>query len=637
MKRLKLIIWIIFLSLSVPMGYFIVQTYRGLKGEETARLRFFADTIFDEIENELMQIVHAEESRLVDEYNPIDLPDGADQAAGSPQPSPLSQESSIPYVLGYFQNNPDGSFHTPLLKETRPTSPELVSIVDELKSINAAFNARRTASLETARRPKAAPVEQKTLKGEPSFEDPYWDRTRKKAVAALPQQRQSRIEEITAGQAMRLSQKSTATVESDGMGAPGPGEVPDSAYEKEQAIVVREPAAADTRAVAGSEGVVPGRTFQAEIAPLQSVLVSDDRVFMFRRVVIAEKIYRQGFVIKLKALAEHLAATHFSGHPIAGYARMRIEAAGPNGMIPVIESGVTVADPAFSLRRTFPFPFDFLSAGLDCRTVPHAANRRFLNVMVAVLISVFALGFMAIYHSARTVIDLSERRSRFVASVTHELKTPLTNIRMYIELLEQGIAGSPEREQEYFGVLNAESVRLSRLISNVLELSRLENRQRRIDLRQGHLDEVLDEIETVLGPKLRRAGFTLHIDRRHVRPFQYDADIMMLILTNLIENSLKFGANRPVKQITIQTRQRGAITEVSVADSGPGIPRHALKKVFQDFYRVKGDLTETTGGTGIGLALVKKSARLMNGTVTARNNDGPGCTITVSLPTGAAG
>ena len=632
MKRLKLLIWFIFLALSIPVGYFIVQTYGGLKAEETARLRFFAETIFDEIENELAGIVTKEENRHVDAYNAVYLAEENGGTSSTALPSPLAQKPEETYILGYLQNNPDGSFHTPLVPEGRPVAPGLQHLVDALQSVNAAFNARRAASNETAKRPREKTADKKAFKKTPGLEEPYLDRSRKKAFASAPQQQSSRVEEITAGQAMRLSQKSPSRLQSDNLQAAGEIEGEKKRQGGEEAGAPGEAVMADSEAPAPEADGIAGRTFQIEIAPLQSVIISDDRVFMFRRVVIGDKIYRQGFVIELKALAAHLAATHFNGQPIAGYSRLSIDVAGRDGTVGIARFGDNVRETAFSLRRTFPFPFDFLSAGLDFRLIPHTANRRTLNLMMSVFVAVFVLGFLAIYHSARTVIDLAERRSRFVSSVTHELKTPLTNIRMYIELLEQGIAGSPEREQEYFGVLNAESVRLARLINNVLELSKLENRQRRINLVEGNLDEVFTELETVMGKKVRQAGFTLTIDRTRLRPFFYDAEIMMLILTNLIENSLKFGASEPVKSITVKTRQEGSLTEVAVADTGPGIPRHALKKVFRDFYRVEGALTRRTGGTGIGLALVKKFARLMHGTVTARNNDGPGCTITLSMP-----
>ena len=105
--------------------------------------------------------------------------------------------------------------------------------------------------------------------------------------------------------------------------------------------------------------------------------------------------------------------------------------------------------------------------------------------MVTILVAVFLLGLGAIYRSAHAMVDLSERRGRFVSSVTHELKTPLTNIRMYIEMLEQGIARDTAREQDYLRVVGSESARLSRLINNVLELSRLEQGRARARLNQA--------------------------------------------------------------------------------------------------------------------------------------------------------
>jgi signal transduction histidine kinase len=242
------------------------------------------------------------------------------------------------------------------------------------------------------------------------------------------------------------------------------------------------------------------------------------------------------------------------------------------------------------------------------------------------------MGLFAIYQSARAIVDLSERRSQFVSSVTHELKTPLTNIRMYVEMLEQGIAKNPEREQEYFRILDSEGARLSRLINNVLELSKLEKKQRHIDLQPGIFEDVITEVQAVMAEKLKQEGFTLKVEPGQIRPFKYDREVMIQVLINLIENSMKFGKSGSGRKIRIQTLQQEDGVKIMVADTGPGIPRYALKKIFNDFYRVENSLTRTTRGTGIGLALVKKFVNLMGGTVTAANNDGPGCTITISLP-----
>jgi len=199
-------------------------------------------------------------------------------------------------------------------------------------------------------------------------------------------------------------------------------------------------------------------------------------------------------------------------------------------------------------------------------------------------------------------------------------------------MLEQGIAKSPEREQEYFRILDSEGVRLSRLINNVLEMSKLERQQRHLNLQTDSLAEVVAEVQAVMAEKLKQDGFSLTVRIGDTPSFQYDREVMIQVLINLIENSMKFGKSAAQRDIQIRTGLEGSHVKIMVSDTGPGIPRHALKKVFNDFYRVENDLTRTTRGTGIGLALVKKFVLLMGGTVTAANNSGPGCTITISFP-----
>jgi len=116
------------------------------------------------------------------------------------------------------------------------------------------------------------------------------------------------------------------------------------------------------------------------------------------------------------------------------------------------------------------------------------------------------------------------------------------------------------------------------------------------------------------------------------RTFSYDREGMIQVLINLIDNSMKFGKSSSTKQMTLRVWPESDSVKISLSDTGPGIPRYALKKVFDDFYRVDNDLTRTTGGTGIGLALVRKLINSMGGSVEATNNDGPGCTITITLP-----
>jgi signal transduction histidine kinase len=151
-------------------------------------------------------------------------------------------------------------------------------------------------------------------------------------------------------------------------------------------------------------------------------------------------------------------------------------------------------------------------------------------------------------------------------------------------------------------------------------------------MQPGNLEAEFKEVELVMAPKLKQEGFSLTIEPRQVPVFHYDSEVMIQLLINLIENSIKFGRQSPERRITIRAASHQDWVRISVSDTGPGIPRKALKKVFGDFYRVDNDLTRTTGGTGIGLALVKKFIDAMGGRVQAVNNEGPGCTVILSLP-----
>ena len=372
--------------------------------------------------------------------------------------------------------------------------------------------------------------------------------------------------------------------------------------------------------------------FQVEVAPLQSVLIGADQMFIFRRIMINQKIYRQGFILKIRAFLKHLAQNYFIAQPMASYANLRLQVKDQGRGIVLVQSGISTDHPKFILNRAFPSPFAFLNATLSFDEIPRSTGRNTLIIMMVVLAAIFLIGLFAIYKSTRAIVDLSERRSQFVSSVTHELKTPLTNIRMYIEMLEQGIAKDTEREQEYFQIINSEGSRLSRLINNVLDLAKLEKKQRSLNLVQGTFEEVVAEVQTVMQAKLRQEGFTLKIVQEEISPFKYDREVMIQVLINLIENSIKFCRSALKKEITIGIYQGPRHIKIAVSDHGPGIPRHALKKVFDDFYRVDNALARKTRGTGIGLALVKKFIKLTGGDVTAENNAAGGCTITISLP-----
>jgi len=638
MRRFQLLVLIFFLALSVPLGYFVWRTHRGLAQEEAATLRFFGDTLFDEMEEELAALVRREESRGIDAYTA-----GMQPAAGLRPPGPLAEPPAEDFILGYFQNNPDGSFQSPLAA----TAPEhlekrRVSLA-ELREANRIFNTKRIVSTDRIV-PRQAAGDKELSKTAPaaSLADRYLDTSRSLRSKSFLGQEEPRYEKVPPRQAMAMAEQKAPAAVAPGEPAPQPAlrsRADGAAGERESDEVTGTGAQGSVgsakkqsaEAVPPDEGDRSGN-FQVEVAPMQTVFLDDQKIYCFRRIMFSGQIYRQGFVLEVRPFLEHLVRSHFIPQPMARFTRLRIAAADGGREADVLEAGAAVPNPSFSLDRVFPSPFGFLTARLTSEQLPSSAGRRVLNIMLLFLGGIFLLGAAAIYKSVGTIVEHSERRTQFVSAVTHELKTPLTNIRMYMEMLEQGMARSPEQEQAYFRIVHSEGARLSRLINNVLEMSKLERRQRPLDLQQGFLSDVIEEARAAMHAKLQLEGFSLHVEGELSSPIFYDREAMIQILINLIENSIKFGKSAERKIITVGIRREKDRALVSVVDAGPGIPEKALGKVFDEFYRADSSLTRTTRGTGIGLALVKKLVRLMGGTVRAANNQGPGCTITISLP-----
>jgi signal transduction histidine kinase len=646
MKRLKLLILIFSIALSIPLAFFVLRTYRGLEQEEVATLRYFAETLFDEMEQSLAALVQREEGRAIDEYNYHISPSSGSKGSSGKIRSPLSNLPQELFILGYFQNNPDGSFQTPVAESGKKVQAGRALLVDQLEDANLTFNRKRLALTDRIKPSTPKPLAEEQKKQTEGFADKYLDLSRSQKPKAYLGQKEKRVEKITVGQALNIAKQEAAEprlrLQPEEEKPARKSRLPDARDQMAAAPVISQTQLSQHTYTAESEESMlapsaseadEAESFQVEVAPLQSIFINADQIFVFRRIMINNQIYRQGFILKTKDFLRHLATTYFIPQPMAAYTDLRLQILDQGLETSRVVAGAGIDEPKFVLNRIFPSPFSFLSATLTCEQIPRSTGRRTLTVMMLVLAVIVLIGLFAIYQSAKTIVDLSERRSQFVSSVTHELKTPLTNIRMYIEMLEQGIARDQEREQEYFHILDSEGARLSRLINNVLELSKLEKKQRPIDLQTGTFEDVTEAVKTVIQAKLRQEGFVLKIDLEEIRPFRYDREVMIQVLINLIENSMKFGKTADQREITIGIHRDDSTVNIRVSDTGPGIPRHALKKVFNDFYRVDNSLTRTTRGTGIGLALVKKFVGLMGGTVTAENNAGPGCTITISLPT----
>jgi hypothetical protein len=319
-RRLKLLILLFCLAISLPLAYVVIQTYRGLDQEERAQLRFFSETLFNEIEADLAQLVQREERRAVDEYH----------FSGS-QESPLSRPPSEPFILGYLQNNPDGSFQTPLVADLGNVPAAQYDLIAAIKADNALFN-RKKFSIEPkppSRKPppKQPPKAEEAKKAAAGFADRYLSKSAAKSTKSNLGQKTVRREAITAEQALNLAREDEAIVPSVSRRQTNPAAAADAAPAFQPTGPLSEVVApgAEENAVPVERAAAAVETFQVEVAPLQSVYLRPGRYFVFRRIVINNQIYRQGFLLDTEAFLQDLATRHFDAQPMAQFTKLSLQ------------------------------------------------------------------------------------------------------------------------------------------------------------------------------------------------------------------------------------------------------------------------------------------------------------------------
>jgi signal transduction histidine kinase len=289
---------------------------------------------------------------------------------------------------------------------------------------------------------------------------------------------------------------------------------------------------------------------------------------------------------------------------------------------------------ALLYRSRLSAPLEALEVIFSVSRLPPGPGAAVLGWTTLLLAAVFVGGFLAIYRLGMGQIRLARQQQDFVSAVSHELKTPLTSIRMYGEMLREGWADDTRRQQ-YYEYIHDESERLTRLIENVLRLSSITRNGPSFDLRPTTAGELMDQLRSKIASQVERAGFELSfsIDEGVKRAeVMIDEDCFAQILINLVDNAIKFskkaGANKVDIGAVIDGRRQ---LRFSVRDYGPGVPRDQMKKIFRLFYRTESELTRETVGTGIGLAIVHQLATAMSGKVDVVNRD-PGAEFRVSFP-----
>lgn len=250
-------------------------------------------------------------------------------------------------------------------------------------------------------------------------------------------------------------------------------------------------------------------------------------------------------------------------------------------------------------------------------------------------------------HGRRQVLlvfrDVSERRAGesmrrdFVANVSHELKTPLTSVMGFIETLQGPARADAKAQSRFLALMAQETARMDRLVSDLLSLSRLEAQSRRRPTERLDLVLVIGEAVSTLRPRAAAEGVTIAIDAPAEAPAFGDRDQLIQVLSNLVENAVKYGARPGTVRIRLDRVERepvirGPAWRVVVADEGPGISPEHLPRLTERFYRVDTGRSRAGGGTGLGLAIVKHIVNRHRGRLRIDSVLGQGTDVTVLLP-----
>lgn len=261
-----------------------------------------------------------------------------------------------------------------------------------------------------------------------------------------------------------------------------------------------------------------------------------------------------------------------------------------------------------------------------------------LGLLVAMLVFAIGVGSWLVVRSLNAELRLARQKTDFVSNVSHELKTPLTSIRMFSELLAEGRVADEGKRRSYLNIITAEAARLTRLINNVLDFSRMERGEKKYNFQPCSLTEIARATAETFRPHLESAGFKFDCELPSAPiPVRGDADALSQIIVNLLSNAEKYSNGG--KEIALKLAQRQSPlphAEVRVLDRGPGVPRGCEQKVFEKFYRAHDSLGSGIQGSGLGLTIARQIARAHGGDVTYESRDGGGSCFILRLPVSIA-
>jgi len=690
MTRRQSLRWVLagfFLALAVPATILVKQAYSQLQWQAFHQRRVQATELAERIDARFSALIAGEAERAFSDYQFLVV--AGDASANFVQRSPLSGypvHPAIAGLVGYFQVDDKGQFSTPILPGPDIRAAEYGVPERELKERKAL--ARQLRTILQQNRLAATPVATgKTSAANPPEESP--------AESALPRLASVAKEaaEQTPGAFVASRKNAALAGRKDSLISPATemfkrlaeGEVPaeplperdladrlgrvedlkleqrfesklkqdhakqappalkrlrrQSAPRKERSLLPKDLPASLALAQPAVDKDARISVFESEVDPFEFSRLESGHFVLFRRAWHDGKRYIQGAIIQREPFLQQVIRPLYQRTALSAVSKLLVAFRGDVlAAFNATDAGDQVAagtrfagELLYQARLTA--PLQDLQLIFSITRLPVGPAARVIDWAAATLLLVLLSGFGLMYRLATGQIALARQQQDFVSAVSHELKTPITAIRMYGEMLREGWADE-DKKKTYYDFIFHESERLSRLVGNVLQLSRMTRNEVGPKLEPVPLAELMAGLRATAAAQTQPAGFELSVRTdagMEESLVEVDRDFFTQIIINLIDNAIKFSARAQRKRIEVHCQsQGGAEIQIAVRDYGPGISRAQMKKIFRLFYRAEDELTRETVGTGIGLALVERLTRAMGGRVDVANAE-PGAVFTVVL------
>ena len=680
-------LFVFFLALAIPTAILIQQSYSRLKWETFHQHQLMAEELAKRIDQQFLQLIDTEQQRPFTDYAFLNVVGEVEARFFQRSPlSQYPIESKIPGLIGYFQVDSAGKLMTPVMPELQEDASsygisaleltrrqalqnKIQTILSQNKLVkNDAVSRRKSdpaeqlASIASADTDAAASSMSEAELVKDAVPTPYegqaaFDELKKvmpsknKAQSQYgrledlqlkqPYQQQEQLKQEVIGKEIQLSQEidkkarteKNALPESIGkLGAKIDEVLSDSLSNMSMSRNARMGADATNETSAVIENIrtpLRIRTFESEIDPLEFSQLDSEHFVLFRKVWLNDQRYIQGFLIDQHAFLTDIINKAFLQTSLAQMSNLLVVYQGN-----VLEaftgqsargylSNASELNGELLYQTRLTSPISDIQLLFSITQLPAGPGSMVILWLALIVGFVLCAGFYLLYRLGVGQINLANQQQDFVSAVSHELKTPLTSIRMYGEILREGWA-SEEKKKSYYDFIFDESERLSRLINNVLLMAKMTRNKQPVDLKKLTVATLIDGVKSKVSTQIERAGFELKLscsDDVQDYSVNVDADLFSQIMINLVDNAIKFSARaeRKVVELTCQKLSNGSI-QFSVRDYGPGIDKSQLKKIFQLFYRSESELTRETVGTGIGLALVHQMVVSMKGKIDVINH-----------------